>query len=453
MVNGGDGSGIESGSGARSNDHKLVKAEPNASAESSMFESELELISTTTLHTQRLQTLGMLAGGIAHDFNNILTGILGHVAYLQAILPPEGSHIESVTAIESGARKAAVITGQILNFSRLENSSAEGPVDLCQLASSTYVLLRGAIPPRFGMSLSIPPKPVYVLGVEARLAQILINLVINARDALTDSGSVEIFIQPPDLDLPADSSKVGMGQLIVRDNGRGMSAAVLEKAFERYYTTKGRSGTGLGLAVVREVLDGIGGSIEVKSEEGIGTEVTVYLPLFVQEDLETQVHEDLESRSSLGTKEGVESVSGSEHRSSERVGSAPPPIKEGLAGSERILLVDDEDPVRNVLALSLQHLGYSVCPVESGRSALERFEAEQGQFDLVILDMLMPHMSGDQLFFKLQKLKPAVAVLVMSGYSSEVAVRKILESGGRGFLQKPFTIEEFAKEIRRCLAI
>ena len=375
-------------------------------------------------HAQRVETLGMLAGGIAHDFNNILTGLLGHVTYLKTILPRSGNHTQSLSALEEGARKASVLTQEILNFSRADADEKPAKVELGDILQRTYNLLRGAISPEFEMSLSIPKEQVTALADEAKIAQVLVNLVMNSRDALKSGGKINIGLTVVDSEKELQSAFNGKkvsaksyACISVEDEGHGMTPQVLERIFEPYFSTKRSKGTGLGLAIVREIVTIFAGGIKVESEVNKGTKISVYLPLI------------------------------------EGVGSAvrAPQQQEVLeGGKERILVVDDEYPVRNVLSLSLEHLGYEVEIASSGAEALEKYGSEGQRFDLVILDMLMPNLSGDETFFRLKQIDPEVRVLVISGYTSEEVVQNILDNGGRGFVQKPFTINELAKRVREC---
>ncbi len=378
-----------------------------------------------TFQSQRLETLGLLSGGIAHDFNNMLTGILGHTTYLKTILPATGPHVESLGAIEEGAKKASSITQQILKFSKLDTSQRPTRLDLNTLVAKTCVLLRGAISPEYNFEYAVPEKPIAVLGVEGKMAQVLINLAINARDAIVSDGKILVAVgessDPGELARAFHGCELAARRfavLSVTDNGSGMSPQVVERIFEPYFSTKKDRGTGLGLSTVAAIVREFGGAIVVDSEEGRGSTFAVYLPLL----------ED----------ERVEAV------------SQRPTSLELERGTERILIVDDEYPVRNVLSLSLQHLGYSVEVASSGLEALEKY-ACPGAFDLVVLDMLMPELSGEETFFKLKSIDPNLGVLVISGYSSERSVQHILESGGRDFLQKPFTIDELSRKVRECL--
>lgn len=380
-------------------------------------------------HAQRLQTLGMLAGGVAHDFNNILTGILGHVTYLKSASHLEGQPLESLHSVEEGARKASEIVQQILKFSKMESSDRSQTVNLTQLVNKTCRLLRGAISSKYRLTIANPTShDVTVLGLESKLAQILVNLVINARDACDREGLISITISEikdsaklsnllSTEELPCDSYAV----LKVEDNGHGMEPEVLERIFEPYFSTKAERGTGIGLYTVLTIVKGFGGAIEVESAPNKGTAISVYLPQLSQTAEETAVPKKI------------------------------PRLTTTTKGAS-ILVVDDEYAVRNVLVLALQHLGYQVESASSGLEALAKYKDREKFFDLVVMDMLMPQLSGEKTFFRLQELDPEVRVLLISGFASEDAINAVLKSGGLGFIQKPFTIDVLAKKIEQCLA-
>lgn len=377
-------------------------------------------------HAQRLETLGLLAGGIAHDFNNILTGILGHTTYLKTILPANGPHVESLAAIEDGTRKGSSITQQILNFSKLDSQAAASSVVVSDVVSRTCTLLRRALPPRYVLDVRCDGANQRVLCIESQLAQLIVNLVINARDAIVKEGTISVAVEEVNdsnhlqrvfLGLELSSSRYV--RIAVSDDGIGISEDLREKIFEPYFSTKKEKGTGLGLSTVATIVKSLGGAVELASAVNQGTTIAIYLPLIVHTVAPGESCEETSVRVPKGT--------------------------------ERILIVDDEYPVRNVLLISLQHLGYKVDAASSGIEALELFKRAAREYDLVIMDMLMPNMTGDQLFFELQKIRDDVRALVISGFSSDEAIRSILENGGRGFIPKPFTIEELAKKVRVCL--
>lgn len=381
-------------------------------------------------HRQRVETLGIIAGGVAHDFNNVLTGILGHVAYLKHVLPKQHQGFESVLAIEEGALKAAGLTQQILSFSRLEASEQLTQVEVSSVMSSVATLLKSAIPADVSLSLLPGSVPFKVLASEVNIAQILINLIINARDAISGRGKVEITLQAGvDQrtvagflgDEPA-SSKYGI--IEVRDTGSGMNEHVKARLFEPYFTTKNAAGTGLGLATVNSIVKQLGGAVQVESEVGCGTVFRIMLPLVSDLVSEEQPGTDEQAQFGESTTKGR---------------------------GERILVIDDEDAVRNVLGLSLAHLGYDVETASSGREGLEKFQAAQGAVRLVILDLLMPGLSGEDVFYRLREMQPDLRVLIVSGFSSAHVVERLLEEGGSDFIQKPFSIEVLSEKVRGCL--
>ncbi|WKZ56941.1 MAG: response regulator [Bdellovibrionota bacterium] len=378
-------------------------------------------------HAQRLETLGLLAGGIAHDFNNVLAGILGHISYLKTILPAQGPHIESLRTIEDGSKKASQMTQQILKFSKMESGEV-GPVDLNDLVQRTVSLLRRAISPEYNIETQLCTQKLTVLAAEAKLAQILANLMINARDALPTNGTIRVEVvrvtDPAELDqafVAHERGAASYARLTVTDNGHGMSQEVRERIFEPYFSTKSDQGTGLGLTTVLSIVRELGGAISVHSEQNKGTRIAVYLP----------------------DAEGAETIKGE---------AAVLDSGVIVGGREEcVLVVDDEYPVRNVIALGLTHLGYKVISASSGIEGIELYRANSGKVALVLLDMLMPSLSGHDVYFKLRGLDPKARVLLMSGYSSEELVDDVLRNGGMGFLQKPFSIEELSRQVRRCI--
>ena len=380
-------------------------------------ESEME-----QFHNQRLRTLGTLAGGIAHDFNNVLAGILGHVSYLQTILPAKGPHRESLKAIADGGKKASVLTRQISSFSRLEIQEQAAPVNLGDLVEGMCVLLRGAFSPDCELVSSLPDhgEPVLVKGVEGKLGQIIANLVMNARDALESEGKIQVSVEqnvtPPGLEDMSPRRTWCVMRVI--DNGSGIPDDVLERVFEPYFTTKQDTGTGLGLATVNALVRQMGGLVFIDTAAGSGTTVSCFFPCA---------------------------------RSGEASEAEPDHAPVHALNNEYLLVVDDDDPVRNILGTSLSYLGYRVDRVSSGVEALRLLKAHQDRYDLVILDMLMPEMGGEEVYNELSALLPSLPVLVMSGHSSEHAVQPILENTANRFIKKPFTIEDLSKVVRECL--
>jgi two-component system cell cycle sensor histidine kinase/response regulator CckA len=371
----------------------------------------------------------MLAGAVAHDFNNVLTGILGHTTYLKAILPQSGPHIESLSAIEDGTKKGASMTQQVLSFSKLDSVEGAVEVPLAELIGKTTNLVKKAIPHRLKLEVKLLCAETWVLAVEGQIMQALVNLIMNAKDAIEDQGVITINLSheedPEKLSRifhGADISAKKFVVLSVKDTGSGIPEENLSRVFERFFTTKREKGTGLGLSTVFEIAQGLGGTVSLSSQVGVGTSVGLYLPVHRVDEQQTN------NTANLVT-----------HRVPK--------------GSENILIVDDEAPVRNILAVSLQHLGYKVTAVESALVAVESIKSNGLPYDLIISDMLMPGMSGEQFHkYLIENHKDAnVPFLIISGFSAEGSVHRLLQAGAAGFLPKPFTIEDLSKEVRKIL--
>lgn len=377
-------------------------------------------------HSQRLNTLGLLAGGVAHDFNNILAGILGHISFLQAVLPQDGMHKESLEAIADGAKKASSLTGQILNFSRFDVSESYEVVDLAELVRSTALLIKGALTAAIELQIEAPEEPMKVLGVEGKLAQVLVNLVINARDAVAKSaGKVVVAVRPASEEENSRCIRQLQTEptnkylvLIVTDNGTGIRPELQARIFEPYFSTKGAMGTGLGLSTVAQIVDAHGGTIEVSSCLGQGTSIRIFLK---SEDTPVDALKEDETKGF------------------------------NIGGSERILVLDDEEAVRGVVAMSLRHLGYKVEELSDPRQTIEMAEQDNFPYDLIICDMLMPFASGEDVVMAIRKMNRNIPVLIMSGYSEQGAITRVMKLPHTDFIQKPFTIEELAKKIRTSM--
>ena len=376
-------------------------------------------------HGQRLETLGLLAGGVAHDFNNLLTGILGQLAYARSVMPAEGNHVESLAAIEEGALRAASLTQQILKFSRIDGGELSTKVDVVDVITRIATLIKSAIRADIRLSWTPLSNPLFVMASEAYLSQVIINLIVNARDAIRGRGSIDVSVdrlcERGEIEslFGSEPPSVTYCALVVRDTGEGMDDEVKERLFEPYFTTKKEGGTGLGLSTVNSIVKQLGGAIVVHSEKNKGTEFRIVLP-----SVGEQTPQEESSSESMGPVRGH---------------------------GERILIIDDEYAVRNVLGLSLSHLGYEVVTAASGLEGVEVYAEERGAFDLVILDILMPGLSGEDVFVRLQKMNPGVRVLLVSGFSSGEVVARILNDGGRDFIQKPFLIDVLSRKVRGCL--
>jgi two-component system cell cycle sensor histidine kinase/response regulator CckA len=368
---------------------------------------------------KKLQQLGTYTSSIAHDLNNVLTGVLGHVSFLKLSLNRTPAELESLTAIDYGARRAAGMSQQILEYARgtpLEVST----VNLSFIVAAVVNLLRTSIRPNIEVQTHGCDEDYYIYGDDGQLNQLVVNLAVNARDALPGGGTIQISIERVTFD---QSNSLGLtagryAMLSIIDNGTGIPTELREKIFEPFFTTKSNHGTGLGLSTVVSVVQSLGGSIRVESEEGVGTRFDVFLPMSDEERVADEAPEE--------------------------EGEIP-------FGTEKILVVDDEESVRMVMQRCLEHLGYSVCVARDGIEALESYREKPDEYQLVILDMIMPQMAGDEVFRKLKELDASVGVLIASGYSSDGKTRAVLEQGGLGYIQKPFAVEDLARAVRKCL--
>ena len=372
---------------------------------------------------KKFESLGVLASGIAHDLNNILTAVLGHVSYLR--VSERKNPDDSLRAIEDGARRAASLTGQILEFAKggeLDITS----VNINEVVSTEVNLIKASLPSTAKITVKEKDRDILVLGEQSQLSQLILNLIINARDALRpEGGAIEITLSKVEITNPQMRGNFELvrgdyASLVVSDSGLGMSAETKTRIFEPFFTTKKnskRGGTGIGMATVASIVRGHRGAIQVDSILGQGTKFEVLLPLVKEQVLEI---------SNLIVD------------------------KKPQKGSERILVVDDEETVRIVMEKSLQHLGYQVEVACDGLQALTIF-SQDSAFDLVILDMIMPNLSGDELFYRLKEIRPDVCVLIASGYSSDSRTSAVLRDGAKGFIQKPFAVDELSREVRNCL--
>ncbi len=372
------------------------------------------------LHAEKMDAIGQLASGVAHDFNNQLAGILGYAEILLDRLQDAKlrQYAESICA---AAQCAADVARQLLVFSRKDRQIIV-PVDLHQVIAEVVKLLEHTVDKRITIRQNLHASPHHVSGDPSQLQTAILNLALNSRDAMPQGGMLTISTAV--VELPADEgAHMPAGRylrLSVADTGVGMDAETRRHLFEPFFTTKmPGKGTGLGLAAVYGAVRSHNGRIEVASEPGKGSEFSIFLPL-----LETAAY-----------KEEVINAGGV---------SAQKPA--------RILVVDDEELLRNLAAEVLQELGYRVTTCKDGDEAIGYYLQSWEHVDLVILDMIMPKRSGHETFVALRKINPRVRVLIASGYSLTEDVRQVFDEGALGFLQKPFRRDELARKVAEALA-
>ena len=374
------------------------------------------------IHAQKMEAIGNLAGGIAHNFNNILVGIMGYAELLMTRRSTDDPDYKPIKTIFDGTTRAAEMTNQLLNFARggetlFQRISLNNVVqNVIPLLSSSF---KGIVDLKTSLDKKVPP----IKGDEGQLEQCLLNLCINARDAMSDGG--ELFIETTNQYLDEefirthlDAQAGEFAVLTVSDTGTGMPPEVKERIFEPFFTTKKSSGgTGMGLATLYGIVKNHGGFITVYSEEGTGTTFKLYFP----------------------------SASGKFAESTEE---ADP---KSLEGNETILLVDDEPTVLSMWSDFLVDRGYTVITAEDGIVGIEQYRKMKTMIDLVILDYIMPGMSGKEVLKALKEIDSDVKVLIASGYSENGQAKGLIAGDADGFLQKPATMIQLISTIRSIL--
>ncbi len=362
---------------------------------------------------QKMEAIGRLAGGVAHDFNNLLTAIRGYGELIMDTLEAADARREDMSEILKAADSASGLTRQLLSFSRRERILAH-PVALDAILTSTEKMLRRVIGEDIEL-VCVSQQPLgYVRADNGQIEQVLMNLAVNARDAMPGGGQIRIVLS----NVEADGRP--WVQLTVSDTGTGMDAETATHIFEPFFTTKGAGhGTGLGLATVYGIVQQSGGSIEVDSEPGRGTTFRVRLP-------------------------EVAAVEGGEP------GEVAP--KHASTASETVLLVEDDERVRALVRSILKKGGYQVLEAEHAEAAAEISSAHQGPIDLLLTDVVMPGRNGRELAEQVVQRRPAIRVLFMSGYSNDAVMMRGVHIADAQFIQKPFTIDELSTKVRDVLA-
>jgi nitrogen-specific signal transduction histidine kinase/CheY-like chemotaxis protein len=372
--------------------------------------------------SQKMETVGQLAGGVAHDFNNLLTIILGYSQLLLSTLGSNDPMRESITAISEAGERAALLTRQLLAFSR-KTVLEPKVLDLNKVVLETQKILLRLIGEDILLTVVLDPTISSVKVDSGQLAQVLMNLAVNARDAMPKGGQLIVKTRNVELDQEYTRLRpeVQPGQYVllsITDSGSGMTAEVKARVFEPFFTTKAvGKGTGLGLAVVLGIVKQCDGHVEVHSEPEIGTNFTIYFP-------------------------AVEQEMAALDRSDAAIGGR---------GSETILLVEDEDSVRRLVVHVLTKFGYKVLAASNGLEAMRFVERRWERVDLLLTDVVMPGVSGPDLAEALQDQFPQMKVLFSSGYTDDAVVRYGLLQENVAFLQKPYTPLSLVGKVRQVL--
>jgi PAS domain S-box-containing protein len=374
---------------------------------------------------QKMEAIGRLAGGVAHDFNNLLTAINGWGEILLQELPPDDYRRQFAEEITRAGQRAAELTRQLLAFGRRQ-VLAPKVLDLNATITSMQKMLRRLIGENIQLVTELDPNLGHVKADPGQLEQVIMNLCVNARDAMPSGGTLTIatanVVVVEHRWQPGQPSELKPGayvMLAISDTGIGMDAATQARIFEPFFTTKERGkGTGLGLATVYGIITQSGGHITVHSQPGRGTTFRIYLPQVAPAPEHPEV----------------------------------PAVADSLPrGTETILLVEDEDGVRSLARSALQRQGYSVIEACDGTDALARYMHHAGRVDLLLTDVVMPRMGGPDLAQRIQVLQPDIRVLYMSGYTDSSLVHAGVAAESVAFLQKPFTPDALARKVREVL--
>jgi len=387
-------------------------------------EEERDRLEEQLRQSQKMETVGQLAGGIAHDFNNILTAIQGNAELLKLDLPPVGEHMEFVDEVIKGAKRAADLTSQLLAFARKGKWQVVS-VDIHDVVTQTVSMLTHAIDRRIEIRLDLHASPSTVMGDPTQLQNALLNLGVNARDAMADGGVLTYATRNVTLtqancdEHPYQLTPGEFLEIRVVDTGVGMDEQTQARMFEPFFTTKEvGKGTGLGLAGVYGCVKSHNGSISVSSQRGQGTTLTIRLP-----------------RADEG--------SAAETRPAANDASA--------GGTGHVLIVDDEKSVCGLVSTALRKQGYAVSTCTDGAWGVDYYRQHHREIDLVILDLIMPKMNGQDAFGEMKKINPNVKVIVSSGFSQSQAVNQMLDDGVLAVLSKPFEITKLLNVVAESI--
>jgi PAS domain S-box-containing protein len=382
-----------------------------ADAERSRLEQRLR-------QAQKMEAVGRLAGGIAHDFNNILGGILGYAEMLVEQTTAGSPFRRYAQNVLTAANRARGLVDQILAYSRSQRGKRVA-VDLSRIVAETLELVRGSLDAGISLEAKLPATPVQVFGDATQLHQVVMNLCTNAIQAMGGTGTLRVTLETAEVDVEGALAPGTYARLTVEDTGAGMDEATRGRIFEPFFTTKEvGKGTGLGLALVYGIVTDAGGAIDVASAPGRGTAFTIYMPR-----VDVAVPADDE-------KQG--------------------PVARGHG--ERVLVVDDEQPLLAVTAEVLSRLGYEPIAFSESRAALAEFEAQPGRFDAAITDEVMPGLSGTELAGVIHRQRPDLPILLVSGYIGPMMSERAMAAGVNEVLKKPVQSREMAAALARVLA-
>jgi two-component system cell cycle sensor histidine kinase/response regulator CckA len=388
---------------------------------------------------QKIEALGELAGGIIHDFNNLLQVISGYTQLELMNSSEESNRYSNLMQIKIAADRGKGLTEQLRHFTRQDRARRQ-PLNLNNVVNETYNLLKRTFQPEITIRLMLDPHLKSIKADPSQMSQILMNLCVNARDAMVTENSNNrnedfdgtyeniLTLETFNYDLSRERASrilnAKPGQYVcvrVSDTGIGMPSELIERLFEPFFTTKSeKSGIGLGLAVVYGIVRNHNGFFDIKSELGKGSSFMIYLPV-MEEVVEEPVSVELEASLTYG--------------------------------KGAILVVDDETQVRDLAVKILKKCGYTILLAKDGVEALSLYEARRDEIDLVILDLIMPKMGGRECFHKLREINPDIKVLIMTGHTTDGSIQDFIKEGAEGVIVKPFDLELFTDSVNKALSI
>lgn len=411
--------------------------------EREMLDNERSMLSDQLLHSQKMEAVGRLAGSIAHDFNNLLTIIDGYTSLI--IADPNGPETaQNAKEVVGAARKASFITRKLLSFSQKEKTEPV-TLDLNSTLQDTDKMLTRLIGEKINLVTKPYDQPIYVKADPVQMGQVLMNLAVNARDAMPNGGRITIKVGCRQVahGQCAKPSKLPVGEyaeITVHDTGHGIDAETLEKMFEAFYTTKqSGKGTGLGLSIVKSILKENDGFVDVSSKVGSGTTFFIYLPVT-----------ELNSEEYLQFQSEAEEQSCCDAVVQEKEANEKPVVSIMNPEVATILLVEDDPMIRSLVSQTLEMQNYNVLLAEEGWEGIKVARNHKGKIDLLFTDVVMPSLGGAELAVATQELYPDIKTLFMSGYSRS----QLEEEGvpqGAALLEKPFTPDKVIAMVKKQL--
>ena len=412
--------------------------------ERKMLDNERAMLNEQLQHSQKMEAVGRLAGSIAHDFNNLLTIIDGYSSLI--IADPKSSETEqNAREVVEAARKASFITRKLLSFSQKEKPESV-LLDLNVMLSDADKMLARLIGEKINLVAKSYPEPLHVRADPVQMGQVLMNLAVNASDAMPGGGRISIKVDCRDIShgecgKPDKLAEGKYAEIAVRDTGHGIDEEMIGRIFEPFFTTKGSGkGTGLGLSIVKSIMKENDGFVGVRSKIGNGTTFLLYLP--VADTQEVPVGEE-------------EPVAGNAAAQIPEAGAAEEPEESNEADAPRkptVLLVEDDAMIRNLVSQTLEMQEYTVLLAEEGWEGVKISRNHKGAIDLLFTDVVMPGMGGVELAVAVREMYPEVKVLYMSGYSRSQLEDEEGVPADAAILEKPFTPDKVVAKVRKVLA-